>query len=143
MLTASGANRQVSRWTLDDPAAPTSIGSPLTGPTNDVYWLDYSPDGRLLAAASIDGQVWLWDVSAGASAEPWATLTTHDGALFTAEFSPDGSRLAAGGTGRAVDQWLVDPDAAAAEICATVGARLTEAEWDLYVRDRPYDPPCG
>lgn len=141
-LAVSGADREVRRWDIRDPANPVEIGTPITGPGNDVYWVDYSPDGRLLAAASTDRNVWLWDVSDPVHPEPYATLGQAAGPLFVAEFDPGGSTIAAGGSDRSVHQWLTDPAAAEDLICATVGTPLTEQEWQVYLPGEPYAPPC-
>ena len=62
----------------------------------------FSPDGRLLATTSADGQVRVWAVASGRAV---ATLGGHDGATYAAAFSPDGSRLATGGRDRSVRLW--------------------------------------
>ncbi|WP_395729632.1 helix-turn-helix domain-containing protein [Nakamurella sp.] len=141
-LAVAGADREVRRWDIHDPANPAEISRPLTGPGSDLYWVDYSPDGRLLAAAGTDHSVWLWDVSDPANPQTYATLGKSDGPLFVAEFNPTGSTIAAGGSDHSVHQWLTDPAAAQDMICATVGAPLTEQEWQVYLPDEPYAPPC-
>jgi WD40 repeat protein len=141
-LAVAGADRQLRRWDIVDPANPVEIGSPLTGPGNDIYWVDYSPDGRILAAASADRNVWLWDVSDPANPVPYATLGGATGPLFVAEFDPTGATIAAGGSDRSIHQWATDPAVAEAMICATIGAPLTEAEWQTYLPGEPYAPPC-
>ena len=141
-IAVGGADRQVRRWDVSDPSRPTELGAALTGPTNDIYWLDFSPDGRTLIAASTDRSVWMWDVGDPAASGVLASLEAADGQLFTAEFSPDGRRIAAGGSDRSVHQWLADPQDAAGLVCGTVGAPITEAEWQVYLPGRPFAPPC-
>ena len=50
-------------WNVTDPAHPTQIGQPLTGPTSGVDSVAFSPDGHTLAAGSDDGTIWLWNVT--------------------------------------------------------------------------------
>ena len=51
----------------------------------------YSPDGRLLASASYDTTVRLWDVR---TEENVKTLEGHSGLVHDVVWSPDGGRLA-------------------------------------------------
>jgi WD40 repeat protein len=49
--------------TTADPAAPTPLGSPLTGHNGAVWAVTYAPDRPLLASAGDDGIVRLWDLT--------------------------------------------------------------------------------
>jgi WD40 repeat protein len=48
---------------MADPAAPTPLGSPLTGHSGTIWALTSAPDRSLLASAGDDGIVRLWDLT--------------------------------------------------------------------------------
>lgn len=67
-------------------------------------WLSYSPDGQLLATASWDKTIRLWNANDG---RLWKTLTGHAAEVNCAVFSPDGQRIASGSKDRSVKVWDV------------------------------------
>ena len=65
-------------WNLTDPAHPGPLGGPLTGHTNTVWSVAFSPDGHTLASGSGDGTVRLWNLTDPAHPRPLGQpLTGH------------------------------------------------------------------
>jgi WD40 repeat protein/tRNA A-37 threonylcarbamoyl transferase component Bud32 len=72
----------------------------------------FSPDGKHLASASLDGTVKIWDVPTG---EETLTLRGHRAFVWSVAFSPDGKRVASASSDRTVKVW----DAATGQIILT------------------------
>lgn len=67
-----------------------------------VQGIAFSPDGRILATASLDATLKLWEFS---TSRELATLTGHLEDAISVDFSPDGRTLASLGSGRDVRLW--------------------------------------
>jgi WD40 repeat protein len=85
-----------------------SVATRLTGPSETVRSLAYSPDGRWLAAAGGDpaksGEIILWHSRNGEKAH---TLKGHDDYVYSLAFSPDSKLLATGSYDKTVILWDV------------------------------------
>uniref|UniRef100_UPI0028A71526 serine/threonine-protein kinase n=1 Tax=Planktothrix agardhii TaxID=1160 RepID=UPI0028A71526 len=95
--------------TLPTPAAQVSWQNPtlvttLTGHSDAVSSVAFSPDGRTLASGSFDNRIKLWDVQ---SQREIATLTGHSSYVTSVAFSPDGRTLASGSDDNTIKLWDV------------------------------------
>jgi general transcriptional corepressor TUP1 len=61
-----------------------------------------SPDGRLVAAGSIDTIVRIWDVNTGQLVE---RLQGHKDSVYSVAFTPDGKGLVSGGLDETLKYW--------------------------------------
>jgi WD40 repeat protein len=77
----------------------------LKGHTALIYSLAFSPDGKLLATASFDNTIKLWDSQAGY--KEVRTLTGHAGPVYCVAFHPDGKTLASSSTDQTIRIWNV------------------------------------
>ena len=91
-FSKDGAN-EVRIWDADagsrGGATPPLLRT-LTGHTDEVTGLAYSPDGALLATASHDGKVFLWDAATG---EKRLEFSGHHSPVAAVAFHPDGQTL--------------------------------------------------
>ncbi|HSR33492.1 MAG TPA: WD40 repeat domain-containing protein, partial [Anaerolineae bacterium] len=99
LLATAGDDNTARVWDAKDgrellTLAGHAEGPPVGGMFSGIRAVAFSPDGKLLASAGVDGQARLWDVESG---ESIMALQVHpDGIGVTRlAFSPDGRRLAA------------------------------------------------
>lgn len=94
-----------SFWLLD--LEQTYSPTVLEGHVFRVNSLAYAPGGDILASASRDATIRLWDVDLG---ETLSILQGHEDGVNRVEFSPDGSMLASGSQDDTVIIWgLLSP----------------------------------
>ena len=83
----------------------------LAGLTDKIRSLAYSPDSKLVAAASKDGKICVWDAETGADRLHFLAHPGHADAAFSASpclaFAPDSKTLASASTDRTIRLWDV------------------------------------
>ncbi len=112
-LATAGYDRVIHLWSV--PAAkadapPAALETPvrtLKDHSDTVYALAWSPDGALLASASADRTVKVWDAAAGTRLY---TLGDPTDWVYALGWSPDGTRLVAGGVDRSIRVWAAGRD---------------------------------
>jgi WD40 repeat protein len=81
-----------------------SLVRTLTGHTDEVWSVSFSPDGSLLASGSEDKTIKLWRVADGLEVR---TLTGPTNWVRSVSFSPDGRLLASGSVDNTIKLWRV------------------------------------
>lgn len=145
LWNAKSASGKVTRplYDLGEHAVPLSmiLGQGLIK-SLPPHPLQFSPDGSLLAAGSIDGRVRLWNAGSGALQ---ATLQGHTSIVGSLDFSPDGKTLATAswdGTARLWDLSTRKPRAVlrghekqlAGVVFSPDGKQIATAGWDNSAR---------
>lgn len=76
----------------------------LKGHTALIYHLAFSPDGKMLATASFDNTIKLWEWPSGKEVR---TLTGHTGPVYCVAFHPNGTTLASGSLDKTIRLWNI------------------------------------
>jgi WD40 repeat protein len=110
-------------------AAQPVRSATLTGHTDQVTSIAFSPDGRTLASGSVDQTIRLWDVRT--HKQIGAPLTGHTGFVESVAFSADGRILASGSDDKTIRLWDVRTH-------KQIGAPLTgHTDWVKSIAFRP------
>ncbi|MGB7339294.1 MAG: protein kinase [Phototrophicaceae bacterium] len=113
----SGNDNTILRW---DMTTNTLIGEPLIGHTSWINDVQISPNNEIIASASTDSTVRLWNMETGALI---ATLEGHTAPVRTLDFALDGQSLASAGEDGTIIIWDVE-------------ARVIERRIDNTLNDR-------
>jgi WD40 repeat protein len=86
-----------------DTTTGSQLFPPLSGHKGQVWGVTFSPDGKFLATAGVDGTVKVWDAATG---QLDRTFPEHTSRVHVVAFSPDDGRLvASGGADQTVKVW--------------------------------------
>ncbi len=92
----------VSICLLPTRVATAQLKATLEGHTDNVWSVAFSPNGNMLASASWDQTVRLWNVNTGRLLH---TLTEHTNEVLSVAFSPDGNTLASADWDGTIHLW--------------------------------------
>jgi WD40 repeat protein len=77
----------------------------LSGHTNNVVPIVFTPDGKRIVSGGHDNTIKVWDVASGRLER---TLTGHTNTIFSLATSPDGKRVASASSDKTVKIWDVE-----------------------------------
>jgi len=101
-VASATGNHRINLWCLGTHQLLISI----SGHADTIWRVAYSPDDCLLASASADGTVRLWEVETGI---PLIILPRcQSNWVWTLSWTPDGKRLATGGSDTRILVWSTD-----------------------------------
>lgn len=101
-LASATGNHKINLWCLITHQLLIS----LTGHSDTIWRVAYSPDDCLLASASADGTVRLWEVETGMLVS--ILPRCHANWVWTLAWSPEGNKLATGGSDTRILIWSTD-----------------------------------
>lgn len=109
----------------DEPPSPPAVDALNK---EEITFLTFSPDGKMLAIAGQSGTICLWET---ATTKERRRFTGQQGPLQALAFSPDGRLLAAGGRDGMVLLWEVKPLAASEHLPDTkLSSEQLQTLWD-------------
>ena len=90
----------IGKW--DDDNRKIDATFELTGHTDVVDFAAFSPDGKIIATASRDHTVRIWDTNSG---KEMKKLEGHTGIIYSAIFSPNGEKIVTASTDGTARIW--------------------------------------
>ncbi len=113
----------------------------LTGPDSRVSKINFSSDGKLLAAASLDGSVHMWVVNDLDNLP--LVFKDHEDHIWDISFNPEGNFLVAGVRSGDIKIWPSKPKMLSDIVCGKLMRNMTQKEWERYVaKDIEYRKTC-
>jgi len=108
----------------------------LSGHTQEVCGLAWSPDGMTLASGANDNKLCLWDAAASSSSRPRFELTEHQAAVKALAWSPHERNLLATGGGtadRCIKFWNTQSGSMLQSV--DTGSQVCALQWNPYEKE--------
>jgi len=113
----------------------------LTGQDSRISEISFSPDGALLATASLDGSVQIWEMNNLQNLP--IVLKDHKDHIWGISFNREGDYLLSGVRNGDIKLWPTRPSILADKICNKLMRNMTRREWERYVgKDIEYRKTC-
>jgi len=103
----------------------------LRGHKARISGIEFSPVSDLLATASYDGTVQLWNTTDYSLAP--IVLKDHESWVQSIAFSPDGTHLITGCSDSKIKNWLINTADLAGELSESLARNMTKEEWTQFV----------
>jgi WD40 repeat protein/energy-coupling factor transporter ATP-binding protein EcfA2 len=118
---------------------------PIANPTGHrarINDLKFDPKDEVLASASFDGSVRLWDIN-HLNEQP-IVLRDHNSWVWSLAFTPSGDKVITGCVDNLIRIYPTRIDEMAAKICNQIKRNMTPDEWNLFVaKDIKYEQTCA
>ncbi|KAN0075185.1 hypothetical protein V8E54_007796 [Elaphomyces granulatus] len=138
-------DNQISKWAHRVPTVEknwSSLEQILTGHSDWVRSVAFSPDSKKVVSGSYDSTVRIWDITTGQADQ---TLTGHSDLVTSVAFSPDGKKVVSGSSDRTVRVWDITTGQAdqaltghSVEVTSVAfspdGKKVVSGSYDLTVR---------
>jgi WD40 repeat protein len=136
MLATSTQNHSITFWDTKDwkPILPI-----LYGHSQAASSVSFRPDGDILASASADGAILLWDVP---THELIGTLGSPPVEVKSIAFGPQRGLLASVDETDSIVLWNVDFDHWIFQACRIANRNLTPKEWTTFFGTKTYRDTC-
>ena len=109
----------------------------FTAPVNDV---EFSPNDRLIAAASNDGTVRMWDMDPDNIFDLPTVFDDHGGEeggsskwVFDLDFNPEGTGIITAAGDGLLRYFPTKPDEYVTQICGFLNRNMSDVEWRQFV----------
>ena len=136
-----GANEQVVRGLVKVVDLTTNRIKELGGHKAGVSDVEFSPDGLLLATASLDKKLQLWVVDKEEDLP--VLMDNNNGNIWNIGFSKASDYLVATCNNGEIRIWPTDPKVLADYLCPNLTRPLTQEEWQIYVDEEiAYEKTC-
>jgi WD40 repeat protein len=121
-LAISDQTGNVTIWRV---SPKQSLNYFLSGHTDKITSLAFSPDNKLLLTGSADKTARLWDITSG---QLLRVFSGHTAAVTSVAFTPDGKKIVTTSLDKSVRTWITDYNDLLAYACSRVGRDLTLEE---------------
>ena len=139
MMATGDINGIVVIW--DVMSSPPVRVITLTGQSERIFDLAFSDDDKLMASASWDRSVQIWETNA-LSKQP-VRLKDHTYWVNAVAFNPNGEEVITACADNVIRKYTTDPNELAKQMCDKISRNMSQYEWNRYVaEDIDYEKTC-
>jgi WD40 repeat protein len=133
-LEVMGANNQILRGLVKVVDMTSNRIKELGGHKSGVSAIEFSPDGSLMATASLDRILQLWVVEHEEDLP--IVMDNNNGFIWSIGFSKESDYLLASCNDGEIRIWPTNTKMLADIVCPSLTRSMTKEEWDIYVGEK-------